>query len=65
MDSVFYYGCCSSALACFLLFLLYPQNEPNETADNPTIESPMKEVSNFSELFFEVGRNDVLCRGRE
>ena len=31
------------ALASFLLFLLYPQNEPNETADDPTIESPIVE----------------------
>ena len=30
-------------LACFLLFLLYPQNERNQTADDPIIEPPMEE----------------------
>ena len=30
-------------LACFLLFLLYPQNDPNQTADDPIIEPPMEE----------------------
>ena len=38
------------ALACFLLFLLYPQKGPNQTADDPAIEEEVLLANYFSKL---------------
>ena len=52
------------ALASFLLFLFYPQNEPNQTADDPAIESPVEdEVSPILASYFSKSEETMYFAG--
>ena len=51
------------ALACFLLFLLYPQKEPNQTADDRTIEEEVlaNYFSKSEETMYFVGEGNEFA----
>ena len=52
------------ALACFLLFLLYPQNEPSQTADDPTINPRIEEeVSQTLANYFSKSEETMYYAG--